>query len=271
METVEQNTEQSQPSWETLLKSAVSEPGRISEAYSMFHEYSIGNQVLAMFQCQLRGIEPGPIATFPGWKDKGRHVMKGAKAITLCMPVTCKGKRTVVDPMTNDESEEETTFTKFIYRRNWFVLSQTDGEPYKAPELPEWNRSKALETLAITETEFAETNGNIMGYAQHKTIAINPLNPMPAKTTFHELAHILLGHTSQGNLESDESTMPRNLKETEAESVALLCLASLNLPGQAECRGYIQSWYGQAPIPEKSAQRIFKAADQILKAGRVAA
>jgi hypothetical protein len=38
------------------------------------------------------GIPIGPIATFMGWKDKGRHVVKGAKAIALCMPVTCKAK-----------------------------------------------------------------------------------------------------------------------------------------------------------------------------------
>ena len=36
--------------------------------------------------------------------------------------------------------------------------------------------------------------------------------------------------------------------------------------------GYIQHWWGQGnPIPERSAQRIFKAADQILKAGTTGA
>ena len=34
--------------------------------------------------------------------------------------------------------------------------------------------------------------------------------------------------------------------------------------------GYIQAWWGQGhAIPERSAQRILKAADQILKAGTV--
>lgn len=33
--------------------------------------------------------------------------------------------------------------------------------------------------------------------------------------------------------------------------------------------GYIQSWWGAGnPIPERSAQRVLKAADQILRAGR---
>ncbi len=58
------------------------------------------------------------------------------------------------------------------------------------------------------------------------------------------------------------------LRECEAEAVALLCCAALGLPGVECCRGYIQSWWGAGnPIPERSARRILKVADQILKAG----
>ncbi len=89
---------------------------------------------------------------------------------------------------------------------------------------------------------------------------------MPHKTRFHELAHVLLGHTSDG-VQADSDITPRNLRECEAESVALLCCAALDLPGVAECRGYVQHWWGHSEIPERSAQRILKTADQILKAG----
>jgi hypothetical protein len=62
---------------------------------------------------------------------------------------------------------------------------------------------------------------------------------------------------------------PRNLRECEAESVALLCCAALELPGIEYSRGYIEAWWGKGNlIPEKSAQRILKVADQILRAGR---
>ena len=48
----------------------------------------------------------------------------------------------------------------------------------------------------------------------------------------------------------------------------MLCCAALGLPGVEFSRGYIQSWWGTGnAIPERSAQRILKAADQILKAG----
>ncbi len=70
-------------SFADLLQSAVTEPGTISNAYRQFHTYSLGNQLLAWSQCLTREIQPGPIATFMGWKDKGRHVRKGEKAITL--------------------------------------------------------------------------------------------------------------------------------------------------------------------------------------------
>ena len=105
-----------------------------------------------------------------------------------------------------------------------------------------------------------------MGYAKGREIAISPLKPLPHKTTFHELAHILLGHTSEGGF-SDGEHPPRNLREVEAESVALLCCESLGLPGSDFARGYIQGWLRGDVIPEKSAQKVFHAADQILRAG----
>ena len=52
-------------SWAALLQEAVTKPGYIHEGYSRFHSYSLGNQLLALFQCFARGIQPRPLATFP--------------------------------------------------------------------------------------------------------------------------------------------------------------------------------------------------------------
>ena len=57
------------PNFTTLLHEAVNKPGTIMRAYSAFHSYSLGNQLLALIQCRLRGIKPGPINTFPKWQD----------------------------------------------------------------------------------------------------------------------------------------------------------------------------------------------------------
>jgi antirestriction protein ArdC len=247
-----------------LLESAINEPGLISSAYSAFHNYSLGNQLLALAQCTTRGIAPGPIATFQRWKELGRYVRKGEKAITLCRPVTVKRAKLA------DDSEEQAAATFFVYKPLWFVLAQTEGEPLPEPQTASWDRVAALASLDVTEIPFDAMNGNVMGFARERSIAINPVNPMPHKTRFHELAHVVLGHTAEGTLNDDERT-PRNLRECEAESVALLCCAALNLPGVEFSRGYIQSWWGAGnPIPERSAQRILKAADSILRAGRAA-
>src|SRR5207248_1402316 len=95
-------------------------------------------------------------------------------------------------------------------------------------------------------------------YARGRSIAVSPLNPLPHKTTFHELAHILLGHTAEGDQNDGELT-PRSLREAEAECVALLCCAALDLPGIEQARAYVQSWHGVGnPVPEKSAQKILE-------------
>ena len=249
-------------SFADLLQSAVAEPGVISAAYRQFHDYSVGNQLLASSQCLERGIQPGPIATFMGWREKGRYVRKGEKAITLCRPVTAKRTTT-----SDDGTEETTPATWFVYKPFWFVLSQTEGADLPIAPIPSWDGARALDALNVSEIAFDATNGNVMGFARERSIAISPLNPMPQKTMFHEVAHVLLGHTSEGE-QSDGELTPRNLRECEAEAVALVCCAALDLPGIELSRGYIQSWWAHGnPIPERSAQRILKAADQILKAG----
>jgi antirestriction protein ArdC len=249
-------------SFAQLLQDAVNEPGIISTAYRAFHNYSFGNQLLAWAQCMQRGITPGPIATFQRWKELGRYVRKGEKAITLCRPVTVKKTRTAADG-----TEERSAATWFVYKNYWFVLAQTDGQDLEPAVIQEWDSAKALSKLEITEIPFDTTNGNAMGFARERSIAVSPLNPLPHKTRFHELAHVVLGHTSEGDQNDGELT-PRNLKECEAEAVALLCCSALDLPGLEYSRGYIQSWWGEAnPIPERSAQRILKAADRILKGG----
>jgi antirestriction protein ArdC len=257
------------PRWAELLRRAVTEPGIISQAFTRFHNYSMGNQLLAWCQCERRGIAPGPIGTFMRWKELSRHVKKGERAITLCMPVT--GKRTAEkrNDETGQDEKVEIGYTRFVYKNNWFVLSQTDGAEYQPEPVPGWNADMALSTLGIERTPFSMLDGYIQGYAKNLTVSISPLAEQPESTLFHELAHIVLGHTSEGSLNSDSTDRtPRDIREMEAECVALLCCESLGLPGAAESRGYIQSWFKGNEVPERSAQRIFSAADQILKAGR---
>jgi len=246
-----------------LLTNAVEQPGILSSAYQAFHNYSLGNVMAAAFQCAARGLEFSPIASYKAWQEKGRQVKKGQKAIALCMPITMKGSKE------NAEGEsEEFKFSRFVWRNNWFVLSQTEGDDFENEAItPEWHKETALRNLGITEGSFTHHSGNCQGFANGTSIAINPLAQYPHKTRFHEIAHVVLGHTTEETL-TDGDVLDVSVLEVEAESVAFILCNVLNLPGIDESRGYIQHWLRGAEISEKSAQKIFSAADKILKAGK---
>ena len=249
-----------------LLSRALTEPGILSKAYSRFHRFSLGNQLLAVIQLEERGKPLSPIASYNHWMELGRTVRKGEKALALFMPVTIKQKEK--DAGTGEEVETGKVFTRFMMKKNWFSLDQTDGDEYQEPiAIASWNAEQALQKLDIIESSFAMVNGNVQGYAIGRSIAVSPLAEYPHKTRFHELAHVVLGHTAEAGC-WDAASLPKQTKEAEAEGVAFVLCSLLDLPGQAESRGYIQNWLDGESLPEKSAQRIFSAAQTILAAGK---
>jgi hypothetical protein len=157
--------------------------------------------------------------------------------------------------------------TRFLYKPHWFVLAQTEGEPYVPAKLPEWDEAPALASLGIERISFNHPDGNCQGYASNRMVAVSPIAFMPHRTLFHEIAHVLLGHTEEHGMLDDHDRTPKSLREVEAECVALICCDALRLGGAEHSRGYIQHWLAGQAIPEKSVQKIFKAADAILKAG----
>lgn len=82
---------------------------------------------------------------------------------------------------------------------------------------------------------------------------------MDGRLRIHEIGHVLLHHGGDDT--------ERALREVEAECVAMICCESLGLTGVEYSRGYVQHWLCVDSVPEKAAQRIFQAADRILKAG----
>ncbi len=253
------------PKWATLLQEAVNTPGLVNPCYNRFHDYSISNTVWAIWQCMGRGIAPGPIAPYSRWQAMGRQVRKGEKALSMLMPVTIhKGKGKGADRADADKADKEDWLTVFVVKNRWFVLAQTDGLDLPPAPLPDWDRAKAADALGLTQVAYDSIDGNSQGYCKGKAFAINPLAVAPHKTAFHEMGHCLL----HGGEETDGETQSQ--KEMEAEAVAMLCLDSLGIvEGQEYARGYIQSWWGAGnPIPDEAARKIFRAADQIVKAGK---
>ena|ERR1043165_1206836 len=81
------------------------------------------------------------------------------------MPITCKRRE--------EHSDEEHTFTSFVYKPRWFVLSQTDREELEPITIPEWDADRALAAVDIERVPFDHTDGNVQGFArlccrQHK-------------------------------------------------------------------------------------------------------
>ncbi|MDE2344446.1 MAG: ImmA/IrrE family metallo-endopeptidase [Betaproteobacteria bacterium] len=273
-------SEQQKPPFLAMLREALTEPGRISKAYTLFHAYSFGNALWIAEQLDARGEPLAPIASFNRWKELGRVVKKGSKALCMSMPVTVKAKVDTkqaegADPGTEDDSGRRVLF---MVRRNWFALHHTeplDGSEPQAIETttPDWNAQRALASLDITREDFQHTNGNVQGYVKPNTrcVAVSPLAVNPAKTLFHEIAHCLL-HSDQARIE-DGAELGRDRCEVEAESVAYLCCAVLGLPGLEESRGYVQDWLAGSgcdaeSFTDKHARRVLGAVDKILKAGR---
>jgi hypothetical protein len=248
--------------WADLLIEAVQTPGTIARCYSAFWSYSLGNQLAALSQCETRSIQPGPIATYAGWQALGRQVSKGQRAIWLCQPVTrCR--------TTEDGDDVGDAYTLFVWRPRWFVLAQTEpipGREYAPPELPGWDRARALDALDVREESFAHLNGNAQGYSKPgRVLAINPVAAHPERTTFHELGHIVCGHLD------DRYDLPTPTMEVEAEAVSYLCADSLQLGGADQARGYIQHYLARGGcLDEGTARRIYRATDASLQAGRPA-
>ena len=118
---------------------------------------------------------------------------KGEKALTLCMPLQLKckewDKKRQEAGLLEDSPDYVGHRTVFVYKRNWFVLSQTEGTPFTPEPIPAWNKEAALASLGIREEPFASTDGNCQGYAtQCRAVAVSPLAVLPWKTRFHEIA-----------------------------------------------------------------------------------
>src|SRR5262249_22412523 len=72
---------------------AVPQCGSLAKKHISPHEIphiELRKCALALEQCNRRNLPPGPLNTHHGWLERKRHVRKGEKGITLCMPMMFK-------------------------------------------------------------------------------------------------------------------------------------------------------------------------------------
>lgn len=253
--------------WAKIVETALTAPGHVGNTYNRFYEYSFLNQMYL----RMQGVHE-PVATWPRWKALGRHVLKGAKAKEIIRPVIYHKPSKANEAEAMDETIE-TVETVVGYKpvRCIFALSDTAGEELPPVTLPEWDLETALTKLGICLVPFNALSGNLQGYSSGRDIAINPIAINPPKTRFHEIGHVMLGHTTPEGLAEYEQH--RGIMEFQAEATAYLTMNELGRLDEATAtrsRGYVQSWLqGERPT-DIAIRQVFVATDQILKAGRLA-
>ena len=254
--------------WRTLLDEALTAPGNLTGVYDRFHDYSLTNMLL--FRAQ--GIHE-PVASFSRWKSLGRHVVRGARAKEVIVPVLIREPAEPAEGETLEEKRERVArLMGFKVVRGVFALSDTDGKEPPVSPVPGWDLATALDTLGIREVAFDNTNGNLQGWSSGTEFAINPVAVNRNKTTFHELGHIVLGHALPHHFE--EYQTHRGMMEFQAEAIAYLGMNELELMDEETAmhsRGYIRYWLGEEQPPDQAIRQVFTAADRIIRAGRLAA
>lgn len=255
--------------WRKLLDKALTTPGNLTGVYDRFHDYSLTNMLLF----RMQGLHE-PVASYSRWQSLGRHILKGSKAKEVIVPVLINDPD-ISGPPTEDEPIEEkrervAKLIGFKVVRAVFGLSDTEGVELPRAKIPGWDLQTALDKFGIKEVPFDSTDGNLQGYSYGLEYAINPIAANRNKTTFHELGHIILGHTMPHH--HDEYELHRGLMEFEAEATSYLVMNELELMDEetaSHSRGYIAHWLHDEHPPEASIRHVFRGAEAILKAGRI--
>ena len=170
--------------------------------------WSVGNQILMIMQGtnDARG--------FKQWKEVGRTVIKGRRAIHILAPLTHKVKK--VNPVTGLE-EERIIITGFrpipVFRYEDTEGAELDLIPDFIPpqQPPFWN---VAEKLGITVT-YVPMLGNFLGQFNMKANTIK-LCSEDAVVFFHELAHAI------HNTFCDLRKCPHDVAEVVAEFSAVV-------------------------------------------------
>lgn len=318
-----------------VLDYAFNTEGVISKCYSLFHNYSFFNCLLAGYQLGINNLEP--INCMSGWNKLGRKVKKGATAIGLLLPVEVrenKTKNNIDNKNTNNKTkynvnnkntnnnnktennkninnsktknnvnnkdinnntktesnEDDNIKLHFVFKKYWFTYSQTEPVNNQTEEQKQQEKEfldscnndnknlnirfrdieKLLKKANIEKVDYHTLNGNIQGYSFENKIAISPFAENPLKTTLHEVAHIILGHTTD---KLTFNAKERAIQEIEAEGVSylvsIICGASED--SLIKTRGYIQHYLKVLDKEETEDkkklvyQNIIKASEQILK------
>ncbi|ROQ30264.1 uncharacterized protein DUF1738 [Frondihabitans sp. PhB188] len=232
-----------------------------------FHAYSINNLLLILSQRE----DASRVAGFCKWQSLNRQVRKGEKGIRIFGYST---KKVTEEDENGDEVEKRIARFPIL---SVFDIGQTElidpeqGDPGTiTAQLTGPKDHGIVDALSayLTETgwtvERSSLPGTMNGVTRPETMTVvidESLSPeQAAKTTIHELAHVLLEHTE----DIEEYAAHRGLMETEAESVAYVVAGMVGFDTAAYSVGYIAGWAdGDTELIKSTAARVLRTAHQI--------
>jgi antirestriction protein ArdC len=237
---------------------------RFLDTARRFRTYSLNNLLLIFAQRP----DATRVAGYRTWQSLGRQVRRGEHGIAILAPCTYKQDDT--------EADQPTRILRGFMVVHVFDLSQTDGDPLPEPPVhlldgddPDHVTDRLAALIDAARYRFTlgpmpEGHEDANGVTDHLARAVtvrHDLSPaQQAKTTAHELAHVLL-HAPDG--ERPE----RHVCEIEAESVAYLVCGSTGLASDDYSFGYVATWAsGNTDTVRATATRVTACAAQILDA-----
>jgi IrrE N-terminal-like domain/N-terminal domain of anti-restriction factor ArdC len=232
-----------------------------------FRSYSWWNTVAILTQRP----DATRVAGYQAWCRLGRQVRRAETGIRILAP--CTYRRLVVDEDTGREAD--VTQLRGFKVVSVFDITQTDGDP-----LPEAPAVGVLDgptpdllhhqLAALIRAEgFTLQVGALPGHrhlaqgvtdftARTVTVRRGLPSAQRAKTTAHELAHVLLH-------EPGPRTPPRARCEIEAESIAYIVMGVHGVEADAYTFGYVTGWSGgDVAVVQETGERVLECARRIL-------
>lgn len=190
-------------------------------------------------------------ASYTTWKEQGRWVKKGEKALTILCPVTRK--------VNDEKTGEEKILTSFYARACIFDVSQTEGKPIPSVcerlsgDLNDHSTLDILADISPVPVVFKPIpQADLNGYFSNNDLEIcvdsDMSEVMQCKTLVHEIAHAFL-HCKGGT----EEKADQHTREMQAESISFTVLNYLGIDSSCYSFGYIGGWSKDKTLPELKA------------------
>lgn len=225
-----------------------------------FHNYSFSNQLLIF----LQRPDATRVAGYRKWQELKRQVRKGEKGIHILAPIIKKVK---------DADGNESPRCVGFRGTTVFDISQTDGEPLPAVEVPDpsllidsWDLydrfAKVAADEGVTISKQSDSPSGAHGWYEPKRKHITIIDTYPVaaqtRTLLHELAH----HFTP---ELTDKTRPQ--AELIAESAAFIVGSQLGVDTTGYSAFYTAGWAnGNSDNIEAVAGVVLKTAKRMYQA-----